>query len=85
MTTAISQLLRLVSEVSKRRLPITCDSELTMKVACQTSTVLRKKPVNSAGQPKVTVTAKPSSTGGQYQLRLSHWISGNFAKSLTRS
>src|SRR5690606_37741738 len=82
---ASSQLLRLSSVVTYRRLPHMCASELIVNVQCHSTAVLRKNPMNRPDQPKTSHVEKPSTMGGTSQCLSSHTSSGNLARSLTRA
>ena len=56
-------LLRLWSVVSKRLVPQMWVTELMRNVLCQSSTVLRKKPMNRPGQPAIKKQAVASAAG----------------------
>jgi hypothetical protein len=93
---ASSALLRLSSEVLKRRVPKMCASELINSVPCRSAVVLTKKPqtkicapdVPRAGHSQLSRAPKPKSsapktTGTIISKRLRKTSSGYFAKSPT--
>src|SRR5215475_6163872 len=72
----------LVSSVSYGRRPMTCASELTRNVECQSSTVDKKKPTTSPLHPPMRKHATPSDQGPIQLCLSSQRISGYCAKSL---